>query len=528
MASTTWTRATSLKQLQRKGCVVIRRQGRQIAIFDTTEGLFACNNRCPHEGYPLREGSLDESCLLTCNWHNWKFNLKTGENLYGGDRLRTYPVELRDDEIWLDLAELPFDTRRAAMLSSLRDALDDNAYDRIARELGRLRLIGADPLDAVRETIHWSYDRMEFGWTHAYAGISDWLTLYDEHEGDDETRLACLLESVAHVADDVLREEHYPFAEVRAAYEEEAFVAAVEAEDEARAVAMIRGGLAEGKCFEDFERGLSRAALAHYNDFGHSLIYITKVGRLMQRLGESVAEPLLVSLVRGMVFATREELIPEFRGYDKALAAWGRARNGISPRAEDWRGLTINKALERTTRSSGAPPVETFYALLGANAANLLAFDIEQQSRIRIGTDDNVGWLDFTHGITFGNAVHDQCEKFPELWPAALLQMACFCGRNAPYTLDELDLERWHVADPEAFFRDSIESLFDHGVDEFIASVHRMKTLLSARAEVRAGVPNEVAELVTASLNRYLNSPLKLKQVRRTVYQAMKFVAHDG
>ena len=372
-------------------------------------------------------------------------------------------------------------------------------------------------------TIAW-----EFGWTHAYAGIADWLTLYDECESDDESRLACLLEGVAHVADDVLREKHYPFGEERLAYDENAFVQAVDEEDEAGAVAMIRGGIAGGRGFEDFEHGLSRAALAHYNDFGHSLIYIPKVGQLIRRLGESVAEPLLVSLVRGIVFATREELIPEFRSYERALAGWGKARNRVAPRAGDWRGLSIRKALERATRSSGARPLETFHALLGANAANLLAFDIQQQSKIRIGMDDNVGWLDFTHGITFASAVREQCSKYPELWPAALLQMACFSGRNAPYTVKELDLEGWRVDDSEAFFADSIEDLFDHGVDEFIASVHRIKTLLSARAEVRAGVPDEVAELVTAAVNRYLHSPLRRKQVRRTVYQAMKFVAYDG
>ena len=52
--------------------------------------MHACNNRCPHEGYPLVEGALDaESCILTCHWHNWKFDLRTGANHYGGDNLRS-------------------------------------------------------------------------------------------------------------------------------------------------------------------------------------------------------------------------------------------------------------------------------------------------------------------------------------------------------------------------------------------------------------------------------------------------------
>ena len=529
MTGNTWTRAVALDALEEKGRLVFRKDGRQIALFDTPEGVVACNNRCPHEGYPLREGSLDEQCIITCNWHNWKFDLRSGRNLYGGEGLRTYPVEVRAGEVWIDLADPPFARRRAEILASLGKAREDNAYNRMAREIARLHRLGADPLDALREAIHWSCERMEFGWTHACAGVADWLTLYDENEGDDETRLACVLEGLAHIADDVLREPRHPFPDAAARpYEEEAFVGAVEREDEGAAFAMLRGGLAAGLGFPDFERGLSRAALAHYNDFGHSLIYVTKAGRLIERLGPGVAEPLLVSLARGMVFATREDLIPEFRGYPKALAQWGKAENGVDPAPANWRGLGINKALAQASSSSGAPPMRLFHALLGANARNLLTFDAEHQDRVRVPIDDNVGWLDFTHGITFANAVRTQCAKFPELWPPALLQMACFSGRNAPYTDAEQDLESWRVEDTGAFLERAVEGLFDHGAGEFIVSVHLLKTVLAAREELRAGPPAEVAGLVAAGLNRFLHARLKRRQVRRSVYQAMKFVAYDG
>lgn len=528
MTGSAWIRAAPLGALEDKGRLVFRKAGRQIALFDTPGGVLACNNRCPHEGYPLREGKLDDRCILTCNWHNWKFDLQSGRNLYGGEGLRTYPVEIRGGEVWIDLADPPFAERRAGILGSLREAGEDNAYDRMAREIARLHRLGADPLDALRDAVDWSWERMEFGWTHAYAGLADWLTLYDENEGDDETRLACVLESVAHVADDVLREPRHPFPDAARDYEEEAFIAAIEREDEGAAVAMLRGGLEAGLGFADFERGLSRAALAHYNDFGHSLIYVTKAGRLIERLGPGVAEPLLLSLARRIVFATREDLIPEFRPYAKALARWGKAKNGADPASADWRKLGIGKALARAASLSAAPPMRLFHALLGANARNLLTFDAGQQDRIRISIDDNVGWLDFTHGITFANAVRMQCARFPELWPAALLQMACFSGRNTPYTDGGMDVEAWRVEDPEAFLDEAVEGLFDHGIDEFIVSVHRLKTVMAAREELRAGPPAEIADLIAAGLNRFLHARLKRKQVRRNVYQAMKFVARDG
>ena len=52
--------------------------------------------------------------MLTCNWHNWKFDLATGEALVGRDPVRTYPVELRDGEIFVDLTDPPAEVQRSS------------------------------------------------------------------------------------------------------------------------------------------------------------------------------------------------------------------------------------------------------------------------------------------------------------------------------------------------------------------------------------------------------------------------------
>ena len=100
--------------------------------------------------------------------------------------------------------------------------------------------------------------------------------------------------------------------------------------------------------------------------------------------------------------------------------------------------------------------------------------------------------------------------------------------RNAPYTGSGTDVGSWRVEDAGALIEQAVEGLFDHGIDEFIVSVHRLKTVMAAREELRADPPAEVADLITAGLNRFLHARLKRKQVRRNVYQAMKFVARDG
>ncbi len=521
-----WIEAAALATLRAKGKLVVRHQGKQVALFDTPRGVRACNNRCPHEGYPLTDGTLDGACELTCNWHNWKFDLDTGENLLGGDRLRVYPVALRDGAIWIDIADPPAAERQASAMANLREAFDDRDYERIAREVARLGLAGADPLDALRAAILWAHDRLEFGWTHAYAGAADWLALYDAHDGDEETRLICLVEPIGHLADDVLRQGTYPHTDAVLPHDEAAFLRAVEAGDEAAAIARLRGALEAGLGYPELERALTTAALAHYNDFGHALIYVAKAGPLMARLGGTVTAPLLLALVRMLIYSRREDLIPEFSGYAAALEGWGRRANGAAPEAAAYRGLNVDNALALTAAHGGSLPEAVYQALLEANAVNMLTYDRAYQDHVARPIRDNVGWLDFTHGITFANAVRTQCAKLPDLWPAGLLQMACFSGRNAPYTDRALDLGEWRVEDPTAFFEATVESLFDHGCNEDIVAVHLLKTALAARAEAAADA--NAAPTLAAALNRFLRSPLKRRHVRRAARQAMSFVALDA
>ena len=369
---------------------------------------------------------------------------------------------------------------------------------------------------------------MEYGWTHAFAGAADWLSLYDEHEGDEETQLVCLLEIVAHLADDVLREKRYPFEENESPFDEDDFVAAVEAGDEAGAISLLRGGLSECLVFTDLEKALTRCALAHYNDFGYSMIDSSKAAALINGLGELVAAPLLMSLVRSVVYATREDLIPQFHRYGEVLDQWGESDTRDSVSADDLMGVGVNQALDLAGDACRAPVIELYDALLGANAQNMLAYDLYYQNQTHRPVQDHVGWLDFTHGLTFANAVRSQCTKFPELWPQGLLQLACFSGRNAPYTDFDQDTEKWHVEDTAVFLDDAIQSLFDHGRDDFIVSVHLLKTVFAVREEVRSGLEFNAEATMLAALNRFLHEPLKRKQARRTAAQSISFVGRDG
>ena len=517
-----WAFAALKTDIDDSGILLVRLEGKQIALFLKNGELFACNNRCPHEGYPLVEGDVSNACILTCNWHNWKFDLRNGDNLYGGDRLRTFPVDIRGTEIWLDLQDPPLDQQIASIKDSLRDAFDDYAYDRISRETARLIKVGGDPIDVLRLAVSWSFEKLEFGWTHAYAGMSDWLSLYLE-TSDVNRRLVCLTEAVSHVAYDVLRETTYPFSKKVRPYVEEDFVHAVEIEDEELAISMIAGGLREGLVFADFEPGLSKAALAHYLDFGHCLIYVTKVDLLINTLGQESAEPLLFSLVRSFIYASREDQIPEFRYYHKALNTWS-GGGSVTPLAANWRRKGIYKSLRITLESSNSDPLKLYQQLLMANAISLLTYDENIQNKTRVSVAKNVGWLDFTHGLTFANAVHQQCIRFPELWAAGLLQMACFVGRNSAFTYKNFDMT--DITDKPGDITSYLESVIDHGITEHIVSVHLIKTTLSVQQEL-CGLSKDDGRILLAALDRFLNGSIKRRHTIRTAHQSLQFVAKE-
>ncbi len=69
-------------------------QGRRIAVFHTRNGeAFATQSECPHRIGPLADGLLGGTTLV-CPLHAWKFDLRTGQALYGDCDLVTYPVRL--------------------------------------------------------------------------------------------------------------------------------------------------------------------------------------------------------------------------------------------------------------------------------------------------------------------------------------------------------------------------------------------------------------------------------------------------
>lgn len=503
---------------ERRQRPVVRVAGRQILVIFGKDGPRAVNNRCPHEGYPLSEGTLTaDGCILTCQWHNWKFDLVSGETLIGGDRLTAYPVREEAGELWVAIEELPEAERRAQSLYALEQGLTDNDYSRLSREVARLSALPGDAAGlALGRAIRWAAPLLEDGMGHGFAGAADWLDRSASAEHPAE-RLASLTEALGHIADECRGHARYPHAEGREPWDEEVFLAVAEAQDEARADRLLRDALAEGVPLPQLKRVLARVALAHYIGFGHAVIYVVAAFRLLPRLEEPARLVLLHSLARSLLRQRREDLIPQFRGYAPALADWGTGRAAAPLSAEGLHRLPLAAVFRRLLDWSGVhAPQEIFAVLVTAAARSMAAFDSRHDGEIEVSPADSVGWLDFTHVLTFADAGAALAAEDAGLWPSVLMQLGCFLGRNQPY-LRASDGEE----DGRAL-NDWWPEVLNHQEGRYINSVHRLKTLAAA-ARLAEQLPL-AAPALRAAMAAYLSARVKPRHPLRLAHQALALV----
>jgi pyruvate oxidase len=80
--------------------------GRTIALARCGSRLGALENRCPHQGGPLGEGSIEKG-LLRCPWHGYDYDPLTGQPPGGfSDSVPSYEVDQRSDGVYVRLPDI--------------------------------------------------------------------------------------------------------------------------------------------------------------------------------------------------------------------------------------------------------------------------------------------------------------------------------------------------------------------------------------------------------------------------------------
>lgn len=75
----------------------------RVAVVNDNGTIYGIQSECAHMRASLAQGGVKDG-VLTCNWHGWQYDLKTGECLTNpGFKLKQYPVEIEDGTIYLRL-----------------------------------------------------------------------------------------------------------------------------------------------------------------------------------------------------------------------------------------------------------------------------------------------------------------------------------------------------------------------------------------------------------------------------------------
>jgi len=73
-----------------------------VALFNVDGEFYALDGVCPHAGGPLGEGTL-RGTVVTCPWHGWQFDVKTGENCLNRRMLhKRFPVKVEGPDVFVE------------------------------------------------------------------------------------------------------------------------------------------------------------------------------------------------------------------------------------------------------------------------------------------------------------------------------------------------------------------------------------------------------------------------------------------
>ena len=96
-----WVRVADINEIDEGQIRTVTVDGKSIVLTSHDGEIGALDARCPHQGGPLDQGSIERG-LLRCPWHGWGFDPLTGEAVEGGSHdVPSYPVEVRDGGVYI-------------------------------------------------------------------------------------------------------------------------------------------------------------------------------------------------------------------------------------------------------------------------------------------------------------------------------------------------------------------------------------------------------------------------------------------
>src|SRR5713101_8360487 len=302
--------AGTLEELKNKGRLLVRGPHRPILVINDQDRVYALDNRCPHMGFPLDRGSIEDG-ILTCHWHHARFALASGCTFdLWADDAPTCPVEIRaGGEIWVKPV-FGYSDPIGHWRQRLGDGLAHNLNLVIAKAVYGQFAAGQLPSDVIRQAALFG-TRNRDGWDTGLTILSALGQLLP-FLSEEETHLA-LFHGVRRVAADcdgaAPRRDRAPLAGRPDLATLQRWLR--------RWVAVWHRDAAERTVLTAIAGGASPAVLADllfaaetdraYADGGHSLDFINKAFECLDLIGWEHAADVLPSVVGQMAAARGAE-----------------------------------------------------------------------------------------------------------------------------------------------------------------------------------------------------------------------------
>lgn len=84
----------------------VKVDGRHVALFRLADGFHALDNLCLHRAGPICEGDIDARDVVTCPWHGWSYQIRTGRLTQDPSvAVSRHDVRIVDGEVQVRLTE---------------------------------------------------------------------------------------------------------------------------------------------------------------------------------------------------------------------------------------------------------------------------------------------------------------------------------------------------------------------------------------------------------------------------------------
>ena len=416
-------------------CLKKAPNGERLACIRRKDGTIdVIADACPHEGYPLSQGIVRDG-VLTCKWHNWKFDLASGACVFGGEPARRYPARAdADGNLRVD-GTLDEAAEKARIATSLRAGLFDADVARCTRDALRLaKLAGEQGLAAPFEVILGdALARGRYGFSHAAASAIDVWTWVRRGWLPAEQGLVAALTLVAEPLQFLpVRAHPEPVSSEWEDARDVSEMLATEQREEAEGRARFLGAIDAERAVKSGIVPFVRRALY---DYGHGAIYTGKALEIA-RAFPSLGADAVGALTSMLSWATSETALPTWSATREAIARCTMIdRAGTSPLDAQARATyevqvlagereAVHATLELMAR--GADVAGVLRAIGHAAAVRLGRFDLSWTRR----DDTTIDYLDVTHAVTCARAMQELWALDPRAENAPLaLVCASFVGK---------------------------------------------------------------------------------------------------